>query len=547
MSYPSLELYNEALQHLRLALVDPELKKGTVATTGLGLPLALCGGFALTYTVSTGSKRYAVRCFHRQSNALEQRYSAISNRLKGLRSPYFVDFEFQPEGVRVNGKSFPIVKMAWASGTTLGEFLEGRYRSKADLQQLGGSLSVLASFLEGQHIAHGDVQPGNLMVATGAHSIQLIDYDGMYVEDLKNIGSAELGHRNFQHPGRNARSWDSKLDRFSFIGLDLALRALEASPELWTKTQSDGEAVLFRANDFAEPGRSAIFGDLFARSQFAQDAKNFAAICKAPFTSIPTLEDFKARRNIPQVAITVSPIAPAAPARYLSAYPVLDATSYALGFRHVGDRVELVGKIVEVKQDTTRHGKPYVFINFGPWQGEIVKISVWSEGLAVVTQRPDQSWVGKWISVVGLMEPPYRSRKYKYSHLSITVTHANQIHFITESEAIFRLSGTMSRPSGSSPHSTNRELLDDIRGTATKPSRKGSSNRSAPATQNQAILQGMKGSQSSASSGGAASSGGSSASRHGATPTAGGGQNSGCLIWVVVAIVVFFLFVIFKR
>lgn len=494
MTYPTLEQYNEAFQHPQLALVDPDLKRGAIATTGLGLPLALCGGFALTYTVTTGGAKYAVRCFHKQSNALEKRYSAISNRLKSLRSPYFLDFEFQPQGVRVNGKAFPVVKMAWASGDTLGEFLEARYRNKSDLQQLNSSLRALATYLEGQNLAHGDVQPGNVMVSNGGRSVQLIDYDGMFVDDLRSLGSAELGHRNFQHPRRTGSSWDPRLDRFSFIALNLALRALDAYPDLWSKTQSDGDAILFKANDFADPSRSAIFSDLFGRPQFAEDAKNFAAVCKASFDKIPTLEDFLARKNIPQVVITVSPTAPVAPAQYMSAFPVLDATNYALCFRHVGDRIELIGRIVEVKQDKTRHGKPYVFINFGPWQGEIVKISIWSEGLAALTQRPDQGWIGKWVSVVGLMEPPYRSRKYKYSHLAISITQANQLHVITESEARFRLSGTSARSAGSTSRSSNKEILDGIRGTAGTPSRATSPGR-APTSPNQAVLQAMKGSQ----------------------------------------------------
>jgi len=493
MTYPTLEQYNEALQHPRLALVDPDLKKGAIATTGLGLPLALCGGFALTYTVTTGGAKYAVRCFHKQSNALEKRYSAISKRLKSLRSPYFLDFEFQPQGVRVNGKAFPVVKMAWASGDTLGEFLEARYRSKSDLQQLNSSFRALATYLEGQNLAHGDVQPGNVMVSNGGRSIQLIDYDGMFVDDLRSLGSAELGHRNFQHPRRTGSSWGPWLDRFSFIALNLALRALEAHPDLWSKTQSDGDAILFKANDFANPTRSAIFSDLFGRPQFAEDAKHFAAVCQASFDKIPTLEDFLGRKNIPQVVITVSPTGAAPPVRYISAFPVLDATNYALCFRHVGDRIELIGRIVEVKQDKTRHGKPYIFINFGPWQGEIVKISIWSEGLAALTQRPDQSWIGKWVSVVGLMEPPYRSRKYNYSHLAISITQANQLHVITESEARFRLSGTSTR-SASSTSRSNQEILDGIRGTAS-PTPRAPAARRAPTSQNQAVLQTMKSSQ----------------------------------------------------
>lgn len=494
MTYPTLEQYNEAFQHPQLALADPDLKKATIATTGLGLPLALCGGFALTYTVTAGSAKYAVRCFHKQSNALEKRYSAISGRLKSLHSPYFLDFEFQPQGVRVNGKTFPVVKMAWASGDTLGEFLEGHYRSKSYLQQLNSSLRALATYLEGQSLAHGDVQPGNVMVSNGGRSVQLIDYDGMFVDDLRSLGSAELGHRNFQHPRRTANSWDPQLDRFSFIALNLALRVLEDHPDLWIKTQSDGDAILFKANDFADPSRSVIFSDLFGLPEFTEDAKNFAAVCQASFEKIPTLEDFLGRKNIPQVVISVSTTAPVVPAQYMSAFPVLDTTNYPLCFRHVGDRVELIGRIIEVKQGKTRHGKPYVFLNFGPWQGKIVKISIWPEGLGALAQNPDQGWIGKWVSVVGLLEPPYRSRKYNYSHLAISIKKANQLHLITESEARFRLSGTSTRSAGSTSRSSNQDILDGIRGNTSTPSKASVPSR-AQTTPNQAVLQAMKGSQ----------------------------------------------------
>lgn len=493
MGYPTLEQYNEALQYPQLALVDPAIKKGTVATTGLGLPLALCGGFALTYTVTAGGAKYAVRCFHRQSSGLEQRYNAISRRLKGLQSPYFLDFEFQPQGVRVSGGSFPIVKMAWAAGTTLGQFLGTHYRSGPALQQVSASLSDLASYLEGQRVAHGDVQPGNVMVANVGRSVQLIDYDGMFVEDIRALGSAELGHRNFQHPKRTVSSWNSQLDRFSFIAMNLALRALEAKPELWIKYQSDENSVLFKANDFAEPNQSQVFAELFRTPHLERDARNFAAVCRAPFTQIPTLADFLAERNIPQVA--APPTRPATPATYLSAFPVLDAADYALCLRHVGDRVELIGEVVDVRQSTTKHGKPYLFINFGYWRGNVVKISIWSEGLSAVAQRPDRTWRGRWISVVGLMEPPFYSSRFGYSHLAVSVTQANQMHVIAAPEARFRLAGTSSRSGGPARPADNQQILDGMRGKP-RPLPPSQPIGTAPTTGNQAVLRAMQGAQS---------------------------------------------------
>jgi hypothetical protein len=497
MSYPTLEQYNEAFQHPQLALTDVELKGGRVSTTGLGLPLALCGGFALTYTIKAGSKKFAVRCFHKKSNALEQRYSAISRRLGTLRSPYFVDFQFEPNGIKVAGKAYPIVKMAWANGATLGEFMDSSYRSSRDLQQLATSLRGLSKYLASQNLAHGDIQPGNVMVANAGGAVQLIDYDGMYVEDLRNLGSAELGHRNFQHPRRSATTWDPTIDRFSFITVDLALRALQSHPDLWARTRSDGDSILFKANDFADPTTSSVFAELFSRPAIAEDARNFAAICRAPYEKIPSLEDFLAKRNIPQSQIIVGTPQTSGPARYLSAFPVLNATDYAACLAAVGEKVELIGQIVEVKENETQRGKPYVFINFGPWKGNIAKISIWSEGLEVLGQKPDARWVGKWISVTGLMEPPYVSKKHRYSHLSISVTQGNQIHQISAQEAKFRLAGSSTRSVPSTASPDNRNILDNIRGiskpTSTQTPRP--ARTVTPLSSNAAILQNMKGSQ----------------------------------------------------
>ena len=86
MSYPSLEQYNNAFQRHATLLVDAELKGGTLSTTSFGLPLVISGGFALTYTITAGQRKYAVRCFHRKSNELERRYQSISVSYTHLRA-----------------------------------------------------------------------------------------------------------------------------------------------------------------------------------------------------------------------------------------------------------------------------------------------------------------------------------------------------------------------------------------------------------------------------------------------------------------------------
>lgn len=494
MVYPSFEQYNNAFQAYQQLLADPELQQGTIAKSGMGTPLAISGGFALTYTIKSGSKKYAVRCFHRESKALERRYQAISRRLNQLRSPYFLKFEFQPKGIRVDGSAYPVVKMAWAQGVTLGEYLEDNHGQNGALTNLPASLLTLSKFLEAEHIAHGDIQTGNMMVAGASGAIQLIDYDGMFVEEIRDLGSAELGHINFQHPDRKTRNpFGPTMDRFSLIALSVALKALHEDPTLWRKTNSEMDAILFRANDFLDPVSSPVFAEIKNNPALADHVQHFAAVCKTTIDKIPSLEDFLAGRNIPVISIQIS----SAPSKsdkpkvaYLGVYKVLDATNFQACHARVGDKVEVVGRIVEVKQGNARNGNPYIFINFGPWKGMIFKVSIWSEGLAAISKKPDASWVGKWVSVIGLMEPPYVNRKYHYSHLSINVTANGQVTVITEAEAKFRLASANSVKGISAVHS-NREALDKIKGRASSVPSIGTSSQ-VTSSPNQSVLNNIR-------------------------------------------------------
>jgi len=517
MANPSIQQYQEALQHPARAFTDPDLANGKIAVSGLGVPRVLCGGFALTYAVETKGKKYAVRCFHREAKGLEKRYEAISKKLKSIASPYFVDFEYQPKGIQLAGSAFPVVKMAWAAGETLGEFLEANHRNAAKVKNLLTSLTQLATSLEQIGIAHGDIQDLNLMVSDDGRRIQLIDYDGMYVPELASMGGSELGHRDYQHPQRDEKKYDANLDRFSFIALSLALRALCEKSSLWQSSQSGAGVIVFRANDYADPASSAILSEIATLPSLTRDAKNFASICAASFASVPALAQFIAGTNIPSGSINVRPrsvveVGAIPSGGYISAYPVLNATDFAAFERNIGQMVELVGRVVEVKVDRTRGGKPYVFINFGHWRGKTVKINLWSETLLKGGEQPTEKMVGRWLTIRGLVEPVYASKKYSYQHISITADAIGQISYLTEAEAQYRLK--VPRPQMARTVNTNNNnsaALDRLRGSTSTGSPNGGSgqqtvnSRSSP---NQAILQQLRESTPSTPlqrSGGAAS------------------------------------------
>src|SRR5207237_9744740 len=120
------------------------------------------------------------------------------------------------------------------------------------------------------------------------------------------------------------------------------------------------------------------------------------------------------------------------------------------GMQRAGDRGALIGRIVEVKPGSRKAGKGppkhYVFINFGSSRGNIVKISIWSDGLAKLKEQPSTAWVGRWVSVTGLMDVPYENKRYGHKHLSITVQEDGQIQQISETEAGFRLASISTSP-----------------------------------------------------------------------------------------------------
>jgi len=471
---PSLVEYLDAVQNPHVHFADLSLKSANYASTALGQPLAETGGFALTFVASCndGQKR-AVRCFHKFSENIHGRYQSIAQEVKGLSPQYFVNFEFQKEGIQVAGQWYPVVKMDWAVGETLGVFLANNYNNGYQLTNLRNSLSELARYLEAKGVAHGDISDGNIMVSDQGKAIKLIDYDGMYVPSLANMPPAELGNPNFQHSGRDSSIWNNKLDRFSFIFLDVVIECLIHDAGLWVETKSDSSSFLFRSGDFSNIGQSDTRKKLTRIPALHDTTIKFASVCGDSISGVPSLDVFQTTY---QAKVVKSNEANSEPQRYRSAYPVIAAREYNTVREFVGDKVELIGRIVEVKEGMTKYGKKYLFVNFAPWKGETVKISIWSDGLSRIANPPDVRDVGKWVSVIGLVEPPYINQRYGYTHLSLTVRNESEINFLTESEASYRLGGPKNKTQETRPQNcstspskgfgevgqTNKERLDYI-------------------------------------------------------------------------------------
>ncbi len=261
VAWPNPNEYVEAIQYPQQAFADADLRSAKVVTNRLGLPRPISGNFATVFEVETGDCRWAVRCFLREVTNQQQRYAAISDHLKRHPLPFMVHFEYLPEGIRVRGKWFPILKMDWMQGIRLDTYVEQHLNDPHRLRQLGEHWIALTRALRAAEIAHGDLQHGNILV-TDRDEIKLIDYDGMIVPDVLGLANNEIGHRHYQHPSRTTDKGIEagnfrNIDNFSSYVIGLSLLALSVDKSLWDKTKAGEENLLFRDVDFEQPGKSA--------------------------------------------------------------------------------------------------------------------------------------------------------------------------------------------------------------------------------------------------------------------------------------------------
>jgi len=256
MPWPTMSDYQDALQNPRLSFSDPELQKGSPVTDRLGLPKPITGGFASVYQVDCGGRKWAVRCFLHYHQDTEQRYASIGRCLGEARLPYTAGFQYLRNGIRIRGQWYPVLKMEWVDGEPLNVYVERIRNDREALLRLADQFSRMSRDLRRCNIAHGDLQHGNIMVVGG--SLRLVDYDGMYVPQLRGMPSHEVGHPNYQHPRRSERDFGPHLDHFSQWVIYISIIALSVQPDLWDLAGGSDEQLLFSRKDFSDPKSSKV-------------------------------------------------------------------------------------------------------------------------------------------------------------------------------------------------------------------------------------------------------------------------------------------------
>lgn len=428
MPYPSLDQYQSAVQNPNVAFRDPSLQRGEVGMDPLGIPEPYGGGFAYTYSFKSNGNEFAVRCFKGENQKRQQRYNAISTWMRATPRPYWVSFDYQPAGISVSGHTYPIVKMDWAKGLSLGAYVYKHHADAPKMRALRDQFVKLASDFERMGCAHGDLQNGNVLVGSNG-SLILIDYDGLYVPGMQQGDGDEIGIAHFQHPSRTEKLFGPRMDRFSFAVIWLSLESLARKPDLYDK-YGTSDNIIFSSTDYVQWSSAEVVRELLAIKDLSPFVARVGRLCEISPDELPPLSDVLDVAKLIAGKVVVAPfVAPAL-------VPVLEALAYNEIRSHIGERIEVRGDITEVHYGRSRNTqREYVLISFtNHWQGPQFRIAIWNLLLPQMQRRPDDSWVGRYVSVSGLVDPEYqyKNRGRSYPRLGITIQEENQLRFINK-------------------------------------------------------------------------------------------------------------------
>lgn len=259
--------YVTAMNNLSKITKNQELKTASVVKRN-NKPIFATGNFGGVYEVSINGKFYALKYFTRPKNDMENRYDKISRYVKANKIKnnldFLIEFQFLPNVLTMPDKlSYPLLKMEWVRGKTIGQYLEKYYQNKGLLLQLADKFLDCVIRMQNSSIAHGDLSDGNVMITKDQPDIEikLVDYDGIFIPDFAGSVAPEEGRVNYQHPARKGGKFYNKdLDNFSALVIYLTIIAIAEDPRL---IQSYDEG-LFIAYDFTNPQHSSVIKTLLS-------------------------------------------------------------------------------------------------------------------------------------------------------------------------------------------------------------------------------------------------------------------------------------------
>ena len=266
MTYPLISEYVEAVRNAEDNF--EKLRNLRPVTDGNGNPVMTGGNFAVVFKMrdEKKDKLYAVKCFLKDQPNRAENYRMIAEEPEFVSSSFltkfqYLDNELSVDSANADGDEFPVLLMDWVEGTNLDQYIRQHLHDSYQLHLLAYQFSRLALWLMPKPFAHGDLNPGNIMVREDG-TIVLIDYDGMFVPAMKGQKSREMGSSDFRHPARTEETFNEHIDDFSLVSILLSLRAIAEEPALLEKYGA-ADRLLFSEKDYRNIHGCQLLKDIF--------------------------------------------------------------------------------------------------------------------------------------------------------------------------------------------------------------------------------------------------------------------------------------------
>jgi serine/threonine protein kinase len=224
----------------------------------------------VVFPYQTASNKYAVRCWHAEVSDAKRRTQIIANALKKAKLPYFVGFEFFEDGIMTPLGLQPIVVMDWVEAQPLKKFLSEHISESIVINEVAENFKKMVADMHAHHFSHGDLQHGNILIKPN-HELVLVDYDSMYVPELRGMPDEIKGLVGYQHEARwKNKEVSEKADYFSELVIYISLKALSKMPSLWKDLNiEDTETLIFSGEDIKSNGKTNIFQVLKTDSELS--------------------------------------------------------------------------------------------------------------------------------------------------------------------------------------------------------------------------------------------------------------------------------------
>ena len=264
MQYPLISEYVRAIQDAssnldKLAHLVPVLDDH-------GEPYRSSGAFAVVFKMKdeqTG-KCYALKCFTEEQEGRAGAYRQIADELEFVDSSYITSVKYLDKEIFVDSSceedEFPVLLMDWIDGETMENYIAENYQDNYAMAMLCYRFCKMAAWLRSQPFAHGDIKPDNIMVRPDG-SLTLVDYDGMFVSEMKGQKSPTIGTKDFSHPLRTVDDFDETIDDFALASIALSLKAISMNSTL-LDTYGASDRLLFSESDYRNPSSSKAISAL---------------------------------------------------------------------------------------------------------------------------------------------------------------------------------------------------------------------------------------------------------------------------------------------